>query len=101
MALQDACHKSWSVSYHLWLGLIIKMMMMMTGIIMIIITKIIVVVIVIIMTSKGAFRDVLQSPDCVENCLQPVRLGGHCAVMCKSRATYWALMTCGMLCGEW
>ena len=36
----------------------------------------------------------LQSPHCVMTCLQHVCCSGQGAIMCKSRATHWALVTC-------
>ena len=43
---------------------------------------------------KGAIRDVLQSPHSAANCLQHVRSSGPGAIVCKSRATHRALITC-------
>ena len=41
---------------------------------------------------------VWQSPHCAANCLQHVRSSGQGAVVCKSRATHRALITCNMPC---
>ena len=38
----------------------------------------------------------LQSPLCAANCLQHVCLSGLGAIVCKSHATHWALITCNM-----
>ena len=43
---------------------------------------------------KGAIRDFLQSPHSAASCLQHVRSSGPGAIVCKSRATYRALITC-------
>ena len=45
---------------------------------------------------KGAIRDFLHSPHCAANCLQHVRSSGPGAIVCKSRATHRALITCNM-----
>ena len=50
---------------------------------------------------KGAIRDFLQSPHCAANCLQYARSGGPGAIVCKSRATHKALITCSMSCATW
>ena len=42
----------------------------------------------------------LQSPYCAVNCLQYVRSRGPGAIVCKSRATHRALITCYM-CATW
>ena len=50
---------------------------------------------------KGTIRDFLQSPHCAANCLQHVRSSGLGAIVCKSRATNRALITCNMLYATW
>ena len=50
-------------------------------------------IIIIIIAFKGAIRDFLQSPHSAANCLQHARSSGPGAVVCKSRATYRALIT--------
>ena len=40
----------------------------------------------------------LQSPHCAANCLHHVRSSGPGAIVCKSRATHRALITCNMSC---
>ena len=62
--------------------------------IIIIIIMIIIVIIIIIIAFKGAIRDFLQSPHNAANCLQDVRSSGSGAIVCKSRATHRALITC-------
>ena len=51
-------------------------------------------IIIIIIAFKGASPDFLQSPHSAANCLQHVRSSGPCAIVCKSRATHRALITC-------
>ena len=51
-------------------------------------------IIVIIIAFKGAIGDFLQSPHSAANCLQHVRSSGTGAIVCKSRATRRALITC-------
>ena len=51
-------------------------------------------IIIIIIAFKGAFRDFIQSPHSAANCLQHVRSSGPGAIVCKSRATHRALITC-------
>ena len=46
--------------------------------------------------SKALFEIFWQSPLCVANCLQHVRSRGPGAIVCKSRATHRALITCNM-----
>ena len=48
----------------------------------------------IIIVFKGETRDCLQSPHCAANRLQHVRSSGAGAIVCKSRATHRALITC-------
>ena len=50
--------------------------------------------IIIIIALKSVVRDLLQSPHSAANCLQHVRVSGPGAVVCKSRATQRALITC-------
>ena len=52
--------------------------------------------IMIIIALIGAIRDFLQSPYWATNCLQHVRSSGPGAIVCKSRATHRALITCSM-----
>ena len=52
------------------------------------------IIIIIIITFKGAIQYFLQSPHCAANCLQHVRSSGPGAIVCKSRATHQALITC-------
>ena len=52
------------------------------------------VIIIIIIAFKGAIRDFLQSPHSSANCLQHVRSSGSGTIVCKSRATLRALVTC-------
>ena len=56
---------------------------------------------IIMIAFKGAVRDFLQSPHCTANCLQHVRSSGQGAIVCKSRATHGALITCNMSCATW
>ena len=62
--------------------------------IIIITTTIIIIIMIIIIAFKGAIRDFLQSPHSATNCLQHVRSSGPGAIVCKSRATHRALITC-------
>ena len=57
--------------------------------------------IIIVIALKGAIRDLLQSPHCAANHLQHVRSSGPNAIVCKSRATHRALITCRMLRATW
>ena len=59
---------------------------------------IIIIIIIIIIAFKGAIQDFLQSPHSAANCLQHARSSGPGAIMCKSRATHRALITCNMSC---
>ena len=56
------------------------------------------IIIIIIIALKGAIRDFLQSPHSAANCLQHARSSGPGAIVCKSRATHPALITCNMSC---
>ena len=95
--------------------MMMMMMMMMMIIIIIIIIIIIVIVIIIIITTttttttttiiiiiafKDAIRDFffLQSPHCAANRLQHIHSSSPGAIVCKSRATHRALITCNMPC---
>ena len=60
--------------------------------------SIIIIIIIIIIAFKGAIRDFLQSPHSAANCLQHARSSGPGAIVCKSRATHRALITCNMSC---
>ena len=53
-----------------------------------------IIIIIIIIAFKGAIRDLLQSPHSAANCLQHVRSSGPSAIVCKSRATHRALVSC-------
>ena len=55
---------------------------------------IIIIIIIIIIAFKGAIRAFSQSPHSAVNCLQHVRSSGLGAIVCKSRATHRALITC-------
>ena len=79
--------------------IIIMIIIIIIIIIMIIIMMIIIIIIIIIIIAfKGAIRDFLQSPHCAANRLQHVRSSGPGAIVCKSRATHRALITCNMSC---
>ena len=71
-------------------------------IIIIIIIRIIIIIIIMMMMMmiafKGAIRDFLQSPHCASNRPQHIHLSGPGAMVCKSRATHRALITCNMSC---
>ena len=43
----------------------------------------------------------LQSPHCAANYPQRVRSSGSGAIVCKSRATHRALITCNLQCATW
>ena len=51
-------------------------------------------IIIIIIAFQGAIRDFLQSSHSSADCLLHVRSSGLGAIMCKSRATHRALITC-------
>ena len=51
-------------------------------------------IIIIIIAFKGDIPDFLQSPHSAANCLQHVHSSGLSAIVCKSRATHLALITC-------
>ena len=73
-------------------------MMMMMMMMMIIIKKIIITMII---AFKGVIRDNLQSSHCAANRLRHVRSSGPGAIVCKSRATHPALITCNVLRATW
>ena len=52
------------------------------------------IIIIIIIAFKGAIQDFLQSPHSAANCLQHIRSSGPGAIVCKSRATHRAHITC-------
>ena len=57
-------------------------------------TDVMIKIIIIIIAFKGANRDFLQPPHSAANCLQLVRSSNPGAIVCKSRATHRALITC-------
>ena len=57
-----------------------------------------IIIIIIIIAFKGAIRDFLQSPHSAENRLQHARSSGPGGIVCNSRATQRALITCNMSC---
>ena len=57
-------------------------------------TIIIIIIIIIIFAFKGGIQDFLQSPHSAANFLQHVRSSSTGAIVCKSRATHRALITC-------
>ena len=57
---------------------------------------IIIIIIIIIIAFKGAVREFLQSPHSAANCLQHARSSDPGQIVCKSRATHRALITCNM-----
>ena len=63
-------------------------------IIIITITTTTTIIIIIIIAFKGTIRDFLQCPHSAANCLQHIRSSGPGAIVCKSCATHWALITC-------
>ena len=54
----------------------------------------IIIIIIIIIAFKGAIQDFLQSPHSAANRHQHVRSSGPGVIVCKSRATHRALITC-------
>ena len=58
-------------------------------------------IIIIKIALKGAFWDFLQSPCCAVYCLQHLCSSGQGAIMCKSRATHQALITCSVSFATW
>ena len=77
--------------------MVMMMMMMMIIIIMIIMITMIIIKIAL----KGAMRDFAQFPHCAADCLQHVHSSGNGAIVCKSRATHRALITCYMSSATW
>ena len=81
--------------------LIVVVMMEVTAIVslvlMIVVEVVVIIIIIIIIAFKGAIQDFLQSPHSAANCLQHVRSRGQGAVVCKSRATHQALITCHLV----
>ena len=59
---------------------------------------IIIIIVIIIIAFKGAVRDFSQSPHSAAKRLQHARSSGPGAIVCKSRATHRALITCNMSC---
>ena len=57
--------------------------------------------IIIMIALKSAIRDFSLSPHCAASCLQHVRSSGQGGIVCKSRATHRALITCTMSCATW
>ena len=53
-----------------------------------------ILLLLLLIAFKGAIRDFLQSPHSAANLLQHVRSSGPGAIVCKSRATHRALITC-------
>ena len=49
---------------------------------------------------KGAIQDFQNLPTAPRT-LQQVRSSGHGAIVCKSRVTHRALITCNMACTTW
>ena len=56
--------------------------------------NILTLIIIIIIAFKGAIQDFLRSPHSAANHLQHIRSSGLGAIVCKSRATHRALITC-------
>ena len=90
--------------------IIIKVIMMMIIIIKMITTTTIIIIIItttttttttIIIIIIAMKKRLLQSPHCAKNCLQHVRSSGQGAIVCKSRVTHRALITCNMSCATW
>ena len=78
-----------------WVNIIIIIIIIIMIIIIIII---IIIILIIIIAFKGAIREFLQSLHSAANCLQHARSSGPGAIVCKSRATHRALITCNMSC---
>ena len=72
------------------------MMMMMMVMMMMMMMMMMIIRIRIRIAFKGAIRDFLQSPHIATNCLQHARSSGPGTIVCKSRATHRALITCNM-----
>ena len=60
-----------------------------------------IIITIIIMALKGAIRDFFLQSCYTANSLQHVRSRGPGVIVCKSRATYPALITCNMQCATW
>ena len=54
--------------------------------------------IIIMIPLQSAIRDFSLSPHCAASCLQHVRSSGQGGIVCKSRVTHQALITCNMSC---
>ena len=52
------------------------------------------IIIIILVAFKCTIQDFLQSPHSATNCLEHVHSSGLGAIVCKSRATHRALITC-------
>ena len=50
---------------------------------------------------ESTILDFIQSPHCIANCLQHACSSGPGAIVCKSHATHWALITYSMLQATW
>ena len=61
---------------------------------MVMVVAVMMIIIIIIIAFKGAIRDFSQSPHSAANGLQHVRSSGLGAIVCKSRTTHRALITC-------
>ena len=57
-----------------------------------------IIMMMMITALRGAIRDFLQCPHCAAYCLEHVRSSGLGAIVCKSRATHRALITCNLQC---
>ena len=90
---------------------IIMMMMMIIMIMMIMVTMILTTTTTTTTTTTSKTSNnndiekliwrFLLSTHSTSNCLQPVNSGGQGAVVCKSRATHRALITCNMSSATW
>ena len=93
---------TWVVEKFVSVGYLVVASSAVTVIIIIIIIMIIIImmmmIIIIVIAFKGAIRDFLQSPHYAANSLQHVRSSGLGAIVCKSRATHRALVTCNGSC---
>ena len=76
------------------------MVMLIIMMIIIMVMIIIIIIIIIIIALKHAIRDALQSPHCFANSLQHVRSSGQGEIVCKSRATHRAPITCNVPCAR-
>ena len=58
--------------------------------------------IIIMTTLEDAILDIYFTISSLHpNCLQHMRSGGQGVIVCKSHATHWAFITCGMSCATW